>query len=308
MDSHSQTFAGPARRGRLSDHETERRMLRSATDMVNGIGLTVSLDHISFEGVIRDADVSRSSAYRRWPTKDLFLSDLLRELATAASPAIADDMGTTEVMKRVVLEHLDWFETPELRGRLVIEVIRLAALADFESIYGSTAWRTYIAMHATFLSLADGQLRDELQVILARSERRFIAQIAGAWEFMAALFGYRLRTELNATFETLATLLSANLRGLILMGLSMPETATRRLQAKPFGAAEASEWSLVAMSLASIAFGFLEPDPAFEWGDEQGATIRRSLEAPALQRAAASRRGSSSRGDEPTARSEGARA
>ena len=35
--------------------------------------------------VIRDADVSRSSAYRRWPYKDLFFSDLLRELAKAAA-------------------------------------------------------------------------------------------------------------------------------------------------------------------------------------------------------------------------------
>jgi hypothetical protein len=29
-------------------------------------------EHISFEDVIREADVSRSSAYRRWPHKDLF--------------------------------------------------------------------------------------------------------------------------------------------------------------------------------------------------------------------------------------------
>jgi AcrR family transcriptional regulator len=51
--------------------------------MVNRTGLTVSLDHISLEQVIRDAGVSRSAAYRRWPYKDLFFSDLVKQLAKA---------------------------------------------------------------------------------------------------------------------------------------------------------------------------------------------------------------------------------
>jgi hypothetical protein len=56
-------------------------MLKAAVAMVNRTGLTVSLDHISFEDVIRDADVSCSAVYRRWPYKDLFFSDLVKELA-----------------------------------------------------------------------------------------------------------------------------------------------------------------------------------------------------------------------------------
>ena len=62
---------GPAG-ARLSDDETGQRMLAAAVAMVHRTGLTVSLDHISFEDVIRDADVSRSAVYRRWPYKDLF--------------------------------------------------------------------------------------------------------------------------------------------------------------------------------------------------------------------------------------------
>src|SRR5450755_1781530 len=119
------------RRSRLSDEETEQRMLQAALAMVNQTGLTVSLDHISFEDVIRDARVSRSSAYRRWPYKDLFFSDLLKELAKAATPGLAGDEGTLELVKRVVLAHLDWLETPELRGRLVLELMRQAAPLDF---------------------------------------------------------------------------------------------------------------------------------------------------------------------------------
>jgi hypothetical protein len=59
--------------------------------MVNRTGLTVSLEHLSVEDVIREAGVARSAVYRRWPYpyKDLFLSDLANELAKAAIPTAA---------------------------------------------------------------------------------------------------------------------------------------------------------------------------------------------------------------------------
>ena len=86
MRDRSQAPTGLARRGRrLSDQETEQRMLQAAVAMVHRTGLTVSLEHISFEDVIRDADVSRSAVYRRWPYKDLFFSDLVKELAKDAT-------------------------------------------------------------------------------------------------------------------------------------------------------------------------------------------------------------------------------
>ena len=158
---------GLARRGRrLSDHETGQRMLAAAVAMVHRTGLTVSLDHISFEDVIRDADVSRSAVYRRWPYKDLFFSDLVKELARDATPpAIASD--ELNLIQQIVAERLDWLETPDGRRRLLLEMFRQLSLLDFETLYRSPEWRTYLALHATFVSLADGDLRDEVQEILA---------------------------------------------------------------------------------------------------------------------------------------------
>ena len=202
----------------------------------------MSLDHISLEEVIREADVSRSAVYRRWPYKDLFFSDLAKDLARSATPTIIDD--EIALIKRIVAERLDWLDTPERRHGLVIELIRQLALLDFQTLHGSARWHTYLALHATFLSLADGQLRDQVQAALAQSEHAHQAQVAQAWELLAGLFGYRLRPEFGATFQTLAALLDATMRGLVVMALSMPDLATYRAQANPFGAVTQDQWSL----------------------------------------------------------------
>ncbi len=253
-------------------------MLAAATAMVNQTGLTVSLEHISFEDVIRDARVSRSTVYRRWPYKDLFFSDLLKELAKATTPAaISRDEDAAALITGIVLDRLDWLRTPQGRTDLVLELIRRGSVRDFETMLGSTEWRTYLALHATFMSVADEALRADLQVALARSEADFVARIAAEWQRLTGLLGYRLKPEMDATFGTLATIASADLRGHVITALANPELATRRVTTRPFGASQAAEWSIPALSLACVAMAFLEPDPAVEWNDARIATIREAL-------------------------------
>lgn len=274
---------GLARRGRrLSDAETMRRMLDAAVAMVNRTGLTVSLDHISFEDVIREAGVARSAVYRHWPYKDLFFSDLVKELAKAAIPSATDNAAIVAAIRQTVAGHPYWARSAEHRHDMVMEVFRQTALLDFQMLYGSAEWRTYLALHATFLSLAEGQLRDEVQRTLAESQRGFVSRVAAAWERLATLFGYRLRPELDATFDTVATLVSASSRGLVIMALSTPDVAQQRLRAKPFGSSTEGEWSLAALGIGSVASAFLEPDPAIEWDDSRIAAVRDALDALAL--------------------------
>lgn len=253
-------------------------MLQAALAMVNAAGLTVSLDHISFEDVIRDAGVSRSAVYRRWPYKDLFFSDLLIELAKGASPAILGaNPEAVNAVKRVILDRLDWLVTPRLRRALAAEVLRTGALSEFEIFHGSPEWRTYFALHSTFRSLNDGELRDEVQRSLSESERILIAGVAMAYERVTTLIGLRLRPELGATFDTVASLASATIRGLVLMAPANPDIATQRFHANPFDAPEAAEWSQPALGIATIVLSFLENDPAVKWTDNRVAEVRETL-------------------------------
>lgn len=252
-------------------------MLQAAVATLGRSGLTVSLDHVSLEELIREAGVSRSAVYRRWPYKDLFLRDVVIELAKNAAPGIAEE--EVRLLRRVVAEREAWLDASELRTGLVAELIRQLVLLDFEVLYRSAAWRTYLALNATFLSISDGEAREQVGAALAEAERSHIASVATAWKMMAGLLGFRLRPTVEASFETLATMLDAALRGLVLAALSDPSIVSRRVRARPFGALEEADWSLPALSGANIAWGLLEPDPAVVWDEQRIATVRETLRA-----------------------------
>jgi AcrR family transcriptional regulator len=278
LETSSTKPTGLARRNnRLSEEETERRMLEAAMTLVARSGLTVSLDHLSLEEVIREAGVSRSAVYRRWPYKDLFFSDLVKELAKNAVPSIVED--EVAVLREVVAQRGDWLESRELRNGLIAELVRRLAVLDFEILYQSTKWRTYLALNATFASIADADIRAQVASALVESERAHTTRVAGAWEFLAGLLGFRLREDSCASFEALATVLSATMRGLVLMALSDPDIASHRASARPFGASDVAEWSLPALSFASIANGFLEEDMRIEWNDDRIREARESLDS-----------------------------
>ena len=184
---------------------------------------------------------------------------------------VEDEIG---LLREVVAEREGWFETQELRDGLVAEVIRRLVLLDFEILYESTRWRTYLALNAVFASLADDDIREQVRAALAQSEDSHTARIAAAWERLADLFGFKLRENAGATFENLAVLLSATMRGLVITALSKPSIARHRASARPFGAIEEAEWSLPALSCAGIAASFLEPDQTIDWGDDRMTWVR----------------------------------
>lgn len=262
------------RRKRISDTETEERMLAAAAEMINETGLTVSLEHLRLEDVIRAAGVARSAVYRRWPYKDLFFADLLRELARGADAATVGESESKLGIAQASAEHAELVETPEGRERLGAELIRGAR--DFETLQRSSAWRTYLALHATFLSLEEGPLRDDVKAILSESEAGFVQRISDSYRELTRLLGYRIRPGSGVSFEQLAAMASAALRGMALMEPTIPMIEEARVQGAPFGGEEA-EWSLPALTAGSVILQFLEVDPEVVWDEARIARVRREL-------------------------------
>lgn len=279
MTESSDPLGRSRRAPRLSDTDTERRMLDTATDMVRESGLRVSFDLLRFEDVISAADVSRSAVYRRWPTKNHFYADLMKELAGATHPATAAyDQGTVDLVVAVAQEHFDWLPTPDGRRRLLVEMCRLGALRNFQTIHESNDWHTYIALHATLLSLPDNDFQEEMRAGLQRSEITFVRHMSEFYEQMSQLLGYRIRPAIpGAGFDTVATLGAAVVEGLAI-AVTARDVDSERFTADPFGTGEVADWSLAALGFTSIVLAMVEPVDNTTWSDERLSALRQTLE------------------------------
>ena len=262
------------RRQRISDAETEQRMLDTALALVESQGLTVSLDHLSLENVIAHADVSRSSAYRRWPYKDLFLADLLVAVARNTDLSVEPPGLLAELT--ALIEGAD-LSDPQARRDLLIEALRLSSGSDFERIWSSPRWRTYVALSATVTGLPLGPIREAAASAVLDAEARFVARRAGVYANLAAMIGYRLSGGIDAGvgYELMSSTSGAVMTGYVVKALVDEHlaTATRRLAA--FGSSKPADWTDPMYGLTAVFDAFLEPDPDADWSPAAIAARRR---------------------------------
>ncbi len=250
-------------------------MLDAAADLILGEGITVSLDHLRFDEVVAAAGVARTSAYRRWPTKDLFIDDLLVELATASR--LGSGWGETD---ELLITTLDGFlprpaavDPEQDRLDVLVEVLRVSAQADVEDVHASPEWRTHIALQATLLGLPAGDLRNAVGDNLRRTEERFGAIRADAFRRLGQLWGFRavdaeLVTDDRDGFDQLALALTATMTGLVVRAGSDPDIVHRTWQLAPFGTTRRAAWSRPALALARTIMAHLVPQDVDRWGDD----------------------------------------
>lgn len=248
---------------RLSDDEIRDRMIKAAEGMVEETGLTVSLDHLSFEEVIGKAGVSRSAVYRIWPFKEEFYVDLVCELAGPSWQGSAlGNKATIERALKLVLSNQDKLDTVEGRQWLVREAIRQVATSDFLALAGSKQWQTFVALSATVLSLPDGETRSRVLEALKSGEEIFQREITGFYETMARLLGFRMRDPYGGNFAVLTICGASVLEGLALRHLVSPElTDTKFLL--PSGS-EQIEWSIASIGFLAVFEQLIEVDPGYD--------------------------------------------
>lgn len=267
------------RRPRLTDAQTERRMLDAGLDLVDARGLTVSLEHLGFEEVIGAAGVSRASAYRRWPHKDLFFGDLLLELARAADLADEGAALVAAASAELAARAGELGEEPT-RTDLVVDLLRRVMEADADVIARSPRWRTYVALHVTFSGLPDGRLRQDVAAALAATEREFTARRAEVFAAFAALVGYRLVPGQDDAdgFRRLAFALGSAATGVMIRAMADPGLLSRRTELAVLGSSRPMPWTEPALLAAGIVGSYLEPDPDVVWDRARVDRVRTEAE------------------------------
>jgi AcrR family transcriptional regulator len=255
-------------------------MLDTAVQLIMDRGMTVSLEHLSVEEIIQAAGVARTSVYRRWPYKDLFFSDLLIELAKATQLGTGYG-GVPELLAEHMAQLLprpDGVDPEQDHRDVTVEILRVSTQADFDTVYASQQWRTYIALHATHLGLPDGDLRQEIGHALRQSEQRFTALREAVFRRFAPLMGYRISGNFpdpDVGYASLALAAGSAMTGLVVRALADPGLVSDRRMLAPFGTSRETEWSSPALVLVGVIRSHVERDTDVPWGD---ACIRQTIE------------------------------
>ncbi|WZH35611.1 MAG: hypothetical protein PIR02_12585 [Microbacterium enclense] len=252
MPEHSEdkTWGSVARAPRLSSEESRRRVMGTAVGMLERTGLTVSLEHLNLEDLIRAADVPRSAFYRLWPAKDRFFADLLVELATTSESNDAMFYpGTQDVAYGVIEKYERLLATHDGRVAVLREVARVATRVNFEHFSESVSWRSHVTLVATANSLADAEHRDRVAAALQETERRFIERTAGFYGTALAGLGFSFYP--GASAELLAGLGAAVVEGLAQRRLVNPDLVDTIIM-KPGIDGELVEWHPASLGFWGI--------------------------------------------------------
>lgn len=238
-------------------------MLDAALELLAESGVSVALDGLRLEDVIRRADVSRTSAYRRWPTREAFLDDVLVELAQGADLA---DVGARVGAEGTALlaEHRDALTTPSGRHTLFVDLLRLSFQTDLEATLAAPQFQTYLALRAAFVGVPSDELRDTLRSALAHSERRAVARGATVLTGACTLLGLRLTGPLGAGPDgptTLARAIAATTTGFVVAALADPDVVRESRRVAAFGSPREAAWSVPALTLTGLVLAHVEADP-----------------------------------------------
>ena len=251
------------------------RVLGTALDRIRADGLTVGLDHVSFEDVIAASGVSRATAYRIWPTKSDFLADVI-VAAVEATHLVGegrDDFARlAEMLDTASAGLLD----PAKRRTFIVEALRVSIEWEVDRLVRSGEWTTYLALTATAHGLPPGRVRDEVTAALRAMDLSFTTHRARVYEAIARMAGYRLVPPLAGMegFLVLSEATGAQMTGFVIKAKARPDVTTRTRDLAMFGQLAPVPWTVPALSLVGTILSFLEDDPAMAWDEARVAEVR----------------------------------
>lgn len=270
---------------RVPAEEVRQRMLVAGRELALEAGAALTVEHLRLEEIIQRARVPRSSVYRMWPYKDDYINDLLCYLAGSGSvfsERVVFDPETFAVIDRVITENKRLLATTQGRRALLCEVVRLAALRNYQALSSNAAWRLHMALIATLGQTRSRQAREKIAVSLEGAQKRSRESMVGLYGYLAGVIGLRVRDPAR-TAEHMMLVGGLVVQSLALRNVQVqaaiddtPDAAhvDTLLNAPVPGPGldgEPAPWSIVAFAYLAIIDAFAELDPDFVPPDEAPA-------------------------------------
>ena len=231
---------GPRRR-RIPAAEVRERMLRAAQDIVLETGgLTINLEEVSLEDVMRRAQVPRSSVYRLWPYKGDFVDDLLCRLAEPEWVNTAQahsQRRALDVAWDVVNANKPLLTTAEGRRAVMREVARRSVAVSFHDMAADPAWPVHLALTSAIGGVRDPDARAKIASALESFEKARVDSMVRFIRELTEVIGLRLRKGYQPEQLMVAT-------GAMLQGLLLRKLIVGNIDGHARRSAAASNWSL----------------------------------------------------------------
>ncbi len=277
-----------ARPERVPAEEIRRRMLDAGRDLALDVGAALTIEHLRLEEVIQRARVPRSSVYRLWAYREEYIDDLLCYLAGEGSwfserPVLAPE--TFSVVRRTLADNKRLLATPEGRRAILLEVVRLTTMRNYDALTESTTWRLHMALVATLGSTRSGEARKRIAAALEDAQKRSRETMVALLSYLMGVLGLRMRDP-GYTLDHVQLAGGLLIQSLALRNVQVQAALSEGAeggQAAPSVPQEAkevrallnspvpgpglgggpAEWTLVARAYLGVLDTFVELDPDF---------------------------------------------
>jgi AcrR family transcriptional regulator len=278
-----------ARPERVPAEEVKKRMLDAGRELALDAGAALTIEHLRLEEVIQRARVPRSSVYRLWAYREEYIDDLLCYLAGEGSwfserPVLAPE--TSSVVERILTDNTQLLGTPEGRRAILLEVVRLTTMCNYDALTESTTWRLHMALVATLGSTRSGEARRRIAAALEEAQKQSRDSMVALLSYLMGVLGLRLRDPAY-TLDHIQLAGGLLIQSLALRNVqvqaALGEDAAGDGQAAPSVPQEAkevrallnapvpgpgldgepAEWTLAARAYLGVLDTFIELDPDF---------------------------------------------
>lgn len=274
-----------ARPERVPAEEVRQRMLDAGRGLALEAGAALTIEHLRLEEVIQRARVPRSSVYRLWAYREEYIDDLLCYLAGEGSwfserPVLAPE--TSNVLQRVLAENKQLLATLEGRRALMLEIVRLTTVRNYDALTESTAWRLHMALMATLGSTRSGEARKRIAAALEDAQKQSRESMVALLGYLMGALGLRLRDPAY-TLDHVQLVGGLLVQSLALRNVQVQAALGEGGQAAPGVPQEAkevrallnipapgpslggepAEWTLAARAYLGVLDTFVELDPDF---------------------------------------------